>query len=461
MTLVQPTHSPTAGPRPGRWHELAERVLEGQPLTPEQGLAILRSGDEELLDLLAAAYRVRRRWFGNQVHLNFLVNARCGACSEDCGYCSQSKISKADITPHSLVDAEELVSGARMAVERQAKTYCIVTSGLRPSPRDLDTVLDAVARIKAECRLKVCVSLGLLTAEQARRLKAGGVDRVNHNLNTSRRFYPHICTTHSYQDRLDTLRAVRATGMEICSGGIVGMGEEDADVVNLVLELAAIGAEAVPINFLLPIAGIGLYGAIEPVSRDDPGDSRYAAPGHPEGTRSHFRRTKIGTVPGELNPRYCLKVLALVRLANPRCELRIAAGREAHLGCLQPLGLYAANSIFVSDYLTTKGQSPEEDFAMIRALGFEIVVGRITDGRGADSQRFRVDPAGPRGQCAIAGPAVRVVPQLPRFRRPLAGREPAAGEGGRIGPGAGDDAGGVSRLRRGSKAAASRSGWPG
>jgi biotin synthase len=325
-------HSSTA------WHALADRVLDGQPLDREQGLAILRAGDDQLLDLLAAAYRVRRQGFGNQVHLNFLINAKCGACSEDCGYCSQSKVSSADITRYSLLDAAELLDGARIAVERQAKTYCIVTSGRVPNARDLDTILQTVARIKASHRLNICLSPGLLTLEQAQRLKAAGVDRVNHNLNSSRRFYPHICTTHSYQDRLDTLCAVRAAGMEICSGGIVGMGEEDTDVVDLALELGALRAEAVPINFLEPIDGTPLAGV---------------------------RR---------LNPRYCLKVLALVRLANPRGELRIAAGRGMHLGSLQPLGLYVANSIFVGDYLTTKGQPPEEDFQMIEALGFEIVV---------------------------------------------------------------------------------------
>jgi biotin synthase len=327
-----------------------------------------------LLDLLAAAYRVRRRWFGNRVQLNFLINARCGACSEDCGYCAQSKVSKADITPYKLLDAEELTAGARTAIERRAKTYCIVASGLRPSRQDLDTILAAVARIKAECALKICVSPGLLTPEQVRRLKAGGVDRVNHNLNTSRRFYPRICTTHSYQDRLDTLRAVREAGMEICSGGIVGMGEEDADVVDLALELAALGAESVPINFLLPIPGIALAGTGKP-SPPTP------LPEGERGDRIAPLPTNLRSVPGargpvmdSLNPRYCLKVLALMRLAIPRCELRIAAGREVHLRGLQPLGLYPANSMFVGDYLTEKGQPPEEDFDMIRALGFEIVV---------------------------------------------------------------------------------------
>ncbi len=262
---------------------------------------------------------------------------------------------------------EELLAGARMAAQRQAGTYCIVTSGLRPSaagPRRHPGRGGAdQGRVRAEDLRVAGAADG---PSRPRRLKAGGVDRVNHNLNTSRRFYPRICTTHSYQDRLDTLRAVRRAGLEICSGGIVGMGEEDADVVDLALELAALGAEAVPINFLLPIPGIGLS----------------EGGGSGEGTVAIWRRAgnrpdRLPKGEGEmcsLNPRYCLKVLALMRLANPRCELRIAAGREVHLGPLQPLGLYPANSIFVGDYLTKKGQPPEEDFAMIRALGFEVVV---------------------------------------------------------------------------------------
>jgi biotin synthase len=357
MTIVSSSLSDVASPRPGRWQDLAERVLEGHTLSRQEGLDVLRCGDEELLDLLAAAYRVRHRWFGNRVHLNFLINARCGACSEDCGYCSQAKVSQADVPSYGLVEMEQLLAGAAMAAQRRAGTYCIVTSGLRPSQRDLDAILAAVARIKAGWGLKICVSLGLLTAEQAQRLKAGGVDRVNHNLNTSRRFYPHICTTHSYQDRLDTLWAVRRAGLEICSGGIVGMGEDDADVVDLALELAALGAEAVPINFLLPIPGIGL-------ERRTPG----------KGTVPFSSDENWDSPPVALDPRYCLKALSLMRFANPRGELRIAAGREVHLGCLQPLGLYPANSIFVGDYLTEKGQPPEADFAMIRELGFEVVV---------------------------------------------------------------------------------------
>jgi len=338
---MQPlTYSPSFDPLAGRtdWPRLADRVLQGYRLSAEDGLAILRSDDCQLLDLLSAAYRVRYQRFGNRVHLNFLMNAKSGHCAEDCGYCSQSKFSQADIPKYNLLSPEKVLEGAHMAAQRQAQTYCIVLSGRGPTTQAMEQIGQIVPQIKAQYGLKICASLGLLSRQQAEQLKACGVDRVNHNLNTSERFYPQICTTHSYQDRWETLRNVRAAGLEICCGGIVGMGEDDDDVVELALRLAELEAEAIPVNFLLPIAGIPL----EPKPR--------------------------------LNPRYCLKVLSLFRLANPKCELRIAAGREVHLGPLQPLGLYPANSIFVGDYLTTAGQPPAEDYQMIEALGFEAVV---------------------------------------------------------------------------------------
>jgi biotin synthase len=321
-----------------RWQELASRVLEGHRLTESEGLAILRSGDEELLDVLAAAYRIRYRWHGNRVILNFLMNAKSGRCAEDCAYCSQSGTATSDIPKYSMLDTDEIFAGAQEAAERQAATYCIVIARRSPTATELDRIAEVVPRIKQAFGLHICTSVGLLNAEQAARLKACGVDRVNHNLNTSRRFYPEICTTHTYDDRMATLRAVRDAGLEVCSGGIIGMGETDNDVVELALQLGEVEAESVPVNFLIPITGTGL--GPQPV----------------------------------VSPRQCLRVLALFRLANPRCELRIAAGRELRLGSLQPLGLYAANSIFVGDYLTTKGQMPEEDYRMIQDLGFEAVV---------------------------------------------------------------------------------------
>ena len=212
MTDTPQSRHPEPPPPSCPWHDLAARVLAGHRLNHEEGLAILHSGDEQLLDLLAAAYRVRYRFFGNRVHLNFLINAKSGRCGEDCGYCSQSKVSRADDPrvppPGPGADPRR----AQRAAERRARTYCIVISGRSPTPQDLDAIAELVPRIKAAFALKVCLSPGLLTPDQAARLKAAGVDRVNHNLNTSRRFYPRICTTHTYDERLDTLRAVRDAG---------------------------------------------------------------------------------------------------------------------------------------------------------------------------------------------------------------------------------------------------------
>jgi biotin synthase len=319
------------------WNALATEVLGGRRLTTDEALAILRSEDDELLDLLAAAYRIRRRFFGNRVQLYFLVSAKTGLCPEDCGYCSQSKVSTADIPHHNLLSTEKLLDGARMAAERQAKTYCIVISARGPSNREMDAITSIVPRIKEQFNLKICACLGLLTPDQAEQLKACGVDRVNHNLNTGEAFYGDICTTHTYQDRVATLRAVRGAGMELCSGGIVGMGEAPTDVVQMAFALRDLEVESIPVNFLNPITGTPLAGL------------------------------------HNLNPRYCLKVLAMFRFANPSSEIRIAGGREMHLGSMQALGLYPANSIFVGDYLTTKGQAPAADYKMIEEMGFEIV----------------------------------------------------------------------------------------
>lgn len=325
-----------AATRADRWNALADRVLNDSPLTRDEALAVLAAPDDELLDLLAAAYRVRRRYFGNTVQLYFLMNAKSGLCPEDCAYCSQSKVSQAEIPRYNILNREKLLDGARLAAERKSKTYCIVISARGPNEREMDAVESIVPEIKRRYNLEICACLGLLTPDQAQRLRTCGVNKVNHNLNTSEAFYGEICSTHTFQDRLDTLRAVRASGMQLCSGGILGMGESDADVVDLAFTLRDLGVESIPVNFLNPIGGTPLAGV---------------------------RR---------LNPRQCLKALCMFRLANPASEIRIAGGRELHLGTLQPMGLYPANSIFVGDYLTTKGQAPEEDYRMIEQLGFVI-----------------------------------------------------------------------------------------
>jgi biotin synthase len=319
-----------------RWDNLASRILAGEPLTAAEGLSVLASSDVELPALLAAVYRIRHRYWGNEVQLYSLRNAKSGLCAEDCGYCSQSKVSSADIPKYRFNDEATLLESARIAAESKSRTFCIVAAGRGPTDRELEHVVKVVEKIKSTLPLNICCCLGLLTPEQARRLADAGVDRVNHNLNTSRRFYPEICSTHTFDDRMETLRAVREAGMELCSGGIVGMGELHDDVVDLALTLRELNVESIPVNFLHPIDGTPLAG------RHD------------------------------LNPRECLRVLCLFRLANPAAEIRIAGGRELHLRWLQPQGLYAANSLFVSDYLTTKGQTAEDDYRMIEDLGFVI-----------------------------------------------------------------------------------------
>ncbi|MBT4013613.1 MAG: biotin synthase BioB [Planctomycetaceae bacterium] len=318
------------------WHALAQQVLSGTPLDQQQAMQILTSPDDEILDLMSAAFRIRKQYFGKTVQLYFLMNAKSGLCPEDCSYCSQSKDSAAEIPKYNILSQDKLLDGAKIAAERNAKTYCIVISARAPSERELAAVETIVPHIKEQYDLKICACLGLLSDDQAQRLSDAGVDRVNHNLNTSEANYKNICTTHSYQDRMDTLHAVRRAGMEICSGGIIGMGEQNQDVIDMAFALRDLEADSIPLNFLNAIEG-----------------------------------TQLQTI-NTLTPQYCLKALAMYRFANPTTELRIAGGRELHLSSLQPLGLYAANSIFVGDYLTTAGQAPDADYQMIKDLGFEV-----------------------------------------------------------------------------------------
>ena len=336
MSTATPVES-NAAQSNQNWQQLASRILsEDHKVTRDEALAILQSNDDEILDLMSAAFRLRQRYFGKTVQLYFLMNAKSGLCPEDCTYCSQSKISDAEIPKYNILSRDKLLDGARLAAEQGAKTYCIVISARAPSEREISAVETIVPEIKQQYDLDICACLGLLDDDQAQRLRAAGVNRVNHNLNTSESHYSEICTTHTYQDRIETLQAVSRAGMEMCSGGIIGMGEAGEDVVDMAISLRDLGVHSVPLNFLNPIDGTPLAGT------DD------------------------------LTPMYCLKALAMYRFVNPKTELRIAGGREIHLGNLQSLALYAANSVFVGDYLTTQGQAPEEDYRMVEELGFEV-----------------------------------------------------------------------------------------
>jgi biotin synthase len=318
------------------WNALADRALAGELLSRDEARAVLTAPDSSLLDQLAAAYRVRRHYWGNRVRLHFLLNAQSGLCPEDCNYCSQSRVSTAEIDRYPLLTREKILAAAGRAAELKAGTFCLVISGRAPGERVFERVLDAVRAVRERYDLKVCACLGLLTEEHARRLQEAGVTQVNHNLNTSERFHPEICTTHNFADRRRTIEHVKRAGLKVCSGGIVGMGESDDDVIDLAFSLRELGVRSVPVNFLIPI------------------------PGTPFADR------------GTLDPRRCLRVLCLYRFILPSQEIRIAGGREVHLRSMQVLGLYPANSIFVGDYLTTPGQAATQDFAMIADAGFVL-----------------------------------------------------------------------------------------
>ncbi|RFU66607.1 biotin synthase BioB [Peribacillus glennii] len=320
----------------GDWNQLALRVLDGYELTDEEALSILESPDEQLLELLQGAYTIRRHYYGNKVKLNMIINTKSGLCPENCGYCSQSSVSTAPIEKYRMVDKDSILKGAEQAYNLNVGTYCIVASGRGPSNRDVDTVVSAVEEIKDKYNLKVCACLGLLKPEQASRLKEAGVDRYNHNINTSESHHESITTSHTYQDRVNTVELIKEAGISPCSGVIVGMRETKQDVIDMARSLRVLDADSIPVNFLHAIDGTPL-----------------------EGT-------------DELEPIYCLKVLCLMRFINPTKEIRISGGREVNLRSLQPLGLYPANSIFVGDYLTTAGQESTADHQMLKDLGFEI-----------------------------------------------------------------------------------------
>ncbi|WP_332631406.1 biotin synthase BioB [Halalkalibacter flavus] len=319
-----------------QWLELSNKVLEGQELTNDEALSILECPDDEVLLLMHAAYHIRKHYYGNKVKLNMIMNAKSGLCPENCGYCSQSSISNAPIDSYRFVNKETILTGAKKAFEQNVGTYCIVASGRGPSNKEVDQVVEAVKEIKDSYGLKVCACLGILKPEQAVRLKEAGVDRYNHNLNTSESHHDQITTSHTYGDRVNTVEIAKESGLSPCSGVIVGMKESKQDVVDIANSLKALNADSIPVNFLHAIDGTPLEGV------------------------------------NELHPLYCLKVLALFRFINPTKEIRISGGREVNLRSLQPLGLYAANSIFVGDYLTTAGQEESEDHKMLKDLGFEV-----------------------------------------------------------------------------------------
>lgn len=325
------------------YQRLAEDGLAGAAPDTDTCRRILTDDTLELMPLLNAAYAVRHARFGKQVQVHILNNAQNGRCPEDCSYCTQAKTSDADIEPYPIKNEQEVLAEAERAYRAGAHRYCMVFSGRGPTEKRTDQLAGYVRAVKEKFpSLEVCVSAGLLDDEKAEVLKKAGLNRLNHNLNTSRENYGQICTTHTYDDRLNTLLSAKRAGLQTCSGLIAGMGESADELIEVAQTLASVKAESIPVNFLLPFEGNVL---------DKPDTS---------GGR-------------ELTPEYCLRVLCLFRFTNPEAEVRCAAGREFHLRSLEALCLYPANSLFLDGYLNGQGAERRRTYQMIRDAGFEIV----------------------------------------------------------------------------------------
>ncbi|MFC7596821.1 biotin synthase BioB [Terrabacter sp. GCM10028922] len=321
-----------------RFDDLADAVLTGTPATADEALDVLRATDDELLSMVDAAARLRRKHFGNTVKVNYLVNLKSGLCPEDCHYCSQRLGSQADILKYTWLGTDEAIEQAAAGLRGGATRICMVSSGRGPTNRDVDRVAGMVGALKGEHPgVEVCACLGLLKDGQAERLREAGVDAYNHNINTAESHHDDIVTSHTYADRVETVTKAKEAGLSPCSGLIAGLGESDEQLVEALFALRDLGSDSIPVNFLMPFDGTPL-----------------------EGT-------------WELTPGRCLRILAMARFVCPDKEIRIAGGREMHLRSLQGLALHVANSIFLGDYLTSEGQAADADLELIRDHGFVVL----------------------------------------------------------------------------------------
>ena len=304
-------------------------------LSREDALAILNTPDESLEELISFAETFRRKYKGNHVSIHILTNARSGNCSQDCAYCAQSCRSKADIDKYKWVADEKLYEDNDFVNEHHLSRHCIGLSGMKFTDAEIEVLAEKIRKMKAD-GTHLCCSIGFLTEHQAKVLKEAGLDRINHNLNSSRNYYPNICSTHTFDQRVANIRMLQGLGYEICSGGIIGMGESREDVVDMLMELREIQPEALPINFLLPIPGTPL---------------------------EHADMSVLSTA-------YCMKVLCLARLLVPKADIRCAAGWEVYFKGEENMLLRVVDSIFASGYLTAGGQGIRDTIQAIEAAGF-------------------------------------------------------------------------------------------
>ena len=316
--------------------DAALSVADGRTLSAATLQALAALPESEALRLAAVADVIRERFFGRLVHLCTIVNGKSGNCSEDCAFCSQSARAVSNIERYGLMDKERLKDGAAYAQKQGVNRYSVVTSGRRLPRAEVIRVAEAFSEM-AQTRVGLCASLGILDAEDLRLLKSAGMSRYHHNIETAESHFDKICTTHSFAERVATLKAAREAGLSLCSGGIFGLGETDAQVLEMALTLRELDVDAVPLNFLIPIPGTRMEGA------------------------------------ARISPLRCLKIIALFRYVLPQKDILVCGGREANLKEFAPLVFFAgASGVMTGNYLTQAGRPVEADLELIERLGFSV-----------------------------------------------------------------------------------------
>ena len=315
--------------------EYAEKVLKGGEISREEAIELIKVPDQDTMLLLAMADRIRQRFNGDEVDVCAIVNARSGRCPENCKFCAQSAHYHTGVTEYPLLSVDELVAAAKKAKEAGAVRFSIVTSGRGQSKADdFENILKALTRIKEEVGIEICTSLGILTPEQANKLKEVGVTRYHANIETAPSHFPDICSTHSYEDKMSTIQAAKDAGIRVCSGGILGLNETPEQSVEMAFELKRLNIDSIPLNLLNQIEG------------------------------TPFENNK------SLTALEILRAFAVFRFILPKALIRTAGGREVNLRDLQALALNGGmNGIMVGGYLTTGGRRPEDDKTMLKDLG--------------------------------------------------------------------------------------------
>ncbi len=314
-------------------NSLTEKVLKGEQVTKGDALYLY---DQPLDQLCEGADKIRRHFCSSCFDLCTIINGKSGRCSENCKFCAQSAHNHTGVTEYPLLPDEEILAQAKINQRQGVLRYSIVTSGKRLSDGEVDRMCSLIQRIRAEAGILVCVSFGLLTEEQFRKLKAAGVSRVHNNLETSERNFPNICTTHTFQDKVQAIRAAQAAGLSVCSGGIMGLGETVEDRIDMALSLRELGIKSVPVNMLNPIPGT-------PFEKNE------------RLTNEDMRR-----------------IVAVYRFILPDASIRLAGGRgllpDKGKGCFSS----GANAAISGDMLTTAGITVQTDLALLKELGYEV-----------------------------------------------------------------------------------------